>query len=1365
MANPSMIVKIAANLDSLKATLAAGGKDVELVTKKLEQMTGAIDGKKLEANANLMTLAVEKAGGAATLTDTQARRVYTTVSQVIDKYAALGKEAPPHLIALAEATKRPAVETEGLSSKLVAVGAFIGTMAANAVLALGRLAVDGIKAVVSGIGDLVARGAQIAGISTAFGNLTGAVGTTAATMLGAMRTATKGLVTDIDLMAAANKALLLGLPVTDASMGQLANAALVLGRAMKQDAQKSFDDLITALGRSSPMILDNLGLTVKVGEANEAYAKKLGIAADKLTDQQKKLAFYDAAMEAARLKVAAMGDVQLTLGDRLTVIKNRWTNFTDALAVAIAQSPVLNALFAALGDGMTAAFGTNQIGLVQTLIGWVNKIAIGLISVGQVGVSFGSGLVTVFSAVRLPLDAIAAAFLTVSGTIAGGVARILELAAAVPGVGRGFDASAVAARNAATAMQQQAAAAQANTKAAWEGVTGQSAAQQMLGKVGAALADMKAKMIAASQSQADATAIAAGLTARQAALATTTGTTTSAVTAAASSFTSLGGAMRDGSVTIDRMTTQAIPQFRAQVLTVLPSVAQMEAAFQRTNVTAGTFMQGYIDGLKRLPAEALPVVVSFGSTLTANLKGVGAGLSTTFVNAFTGGGGLSGAFTAVAVQIGDAFGKSLTTSMTAGAKGVGGALGSVLGGLVPVVGGLIGPLIGMIGSLFTKESMKVNDLRDAFIGAQGGLGALNEKAKLAGLTLDALLKAKTVKDYEAAVKSLETAMASYNTKLALQKDLQVKIEGILGQIALKQASLVPSWDQVSAAAGRYGGTIDTLGPKIQQLAQNASAQQIIDDWDVMTRAGADLGGKIDLMAPAVSRFVQASREFGTTVPENMRPMLQAMLDAGALVDENGERLSGLGDIRFGDAVKSQGDLIKEAIDALNATLTTLTEQLANLWQPAEDSARRIGDVFRDPPWDDWQQPHWPDPDDEGGTAPSEASRAPALPGGATQHKAQQELYALAAAYQSAELRAGQLSRTERDLIDQWSVAGGAAGQIADALNTSQQAVQYYTRRQEDAARASARWADKQRELREEIDDLRDSLADESLSRSIRQATDELNRAGDVAGVAERAADAIRSAQFDVERAQVNAQLRATIDEGRIAELMLRLNSIDFAEKVSDLQVSLDESLNRLGVAPRQYEDAYAQAMVGINAQRDRELEALDQQMQAEADNYASLYAALGDSYDAAMEVANNDDVAAKYELMRQAVEGRFDDEISALGQIPSAYEAAYDEAYRLVLRQFELMRKQIELESGAPVPPLDAEEPAYASGTHGQYVDFGAGTPVILHGRERVMTESEGRTSGGSLNTTALEAKLDQLLVLLPSATARAVRDAVLLAG
>lgn len=69
----------------------------------------------------------------------------------------------------------------------------------------------------------------------------------------------------------------------------------------------------------------------------------------------------------------------------------------------------------------------------------------------------------------------------------------------------------------------------------------------------------------------------------------------------------------------------------------------------------------------------------------------------------------------------------------------------------------------------------------------------------------------------------------------------------------------------------------------------------------------------------------------------------------------------------------------------------------------------------------------------------------------------------------------------------------------------------------------------------------------------------------------------------------------------------------------------------------------------------------------------------------------------------------------------------------------------------APVPGGDDESavgsfnssefqmPGFAGGTHGQFMDFGAGTPVMLHGRERVMTASEGAGGGHTFIIYAMD--------------------------
>ena len=70
------------------------------------------------------------------------------------------------------------------------------------------------------------------------------------------------------------------------------------------------------------------------------------------------------------------------------------------------------------------------------------------------------------------------------------------------------------------------------------------------------------------------------------------------------------------------------------------------------------------------------------------------------------------------------------------------------------------------------------------------------------------------------------------------------------------------------------------------------------------------------------------------------------------------------------------------------------------------------------------------------------------------------------------------------------------------------------------------------------------------------------------------------------------------------------------------------------------------------------------------------------------------------------------------------------------------------------------------SGTHGRFVDFGVGTAVVLHGRERVVTEAEGRREASDLGALRQElADLKRIMERgqdeLPFRMSRAIRDAM----
>lgn len=333
---------------------------------------------------------------------------------------------------------------QGLGNNLKSIASNINVAAFTA---FAQKAGQAIAAVAEGLVELTKRGAEVDGVQSAFDNLAGSIGSTRDAMLDAARGATKGLISDFDLMAAGNKALLLGLPVTSQSLGTMGEAAVVLGRAMKQDATKSFDDLITALGRGSPMILDNLGLSVKVSEANETYARSLGKSADSLTDAEKKMAFYNAAMAAAKAKVEEIGGIQLTLADMVTIASTKFQNFTDELGVGINRSPVLRAGLMSIGSALSDAFGGNQSALVSTLVKGLESFAIFLIDVAKVAVEFGRGVGYAFNGLKVIFNLAMGDMAAKLSMVAGLLATMAEKASGLPGVGSTMQSIASSMRN------------------------------------------------------------------------------------------------------------------------------------------------------------------------------------------------------------------------------------------------------------------------------------------------------------------------------------------------------------------------------------------------------------------------------------------------------------------------------------------------------------------------------------------------------------------------------------------------------------------------------------------------------------------------------------------------------------------------------------------------------------------------------------------------------------------------------------------------------------------------------------------------------------------------------------------------------
>lgn len=137
MADKGMVIRIAASIEELKRNLTEGRQTIETTTAAMTKLANSLTGEKLIQNAHNIVAAVDKIGGATKLTESEKARLNATLSKALEKYQVLGKEAPAAMVALQQATTSAEQPTQTLTSRMVALGAavgsFIGTFAANLV--------------------------------------------------------------------------------------------------------------------------------------------------------------------------------------------------------------------------------------------------------------------------------------------------------------------------------------------------------------------------------------------------------------------------------------------------------------------------------------------------------------------------------------------------------------------------------------------------------------------------------------------------------------------------------------------------------------------------------------------------------------------------------------------------------------------------------------------------------------------------------------------------------------------------------------------------------------------------------------------------------------------------------------------------------------------------------------------------------------------------------------------------------------------------------------------------------------------------------------------------------------------------------
>jgi hypothetical protein len=190
----------------------------------------------------------------------------------------------------------------------------------------------------------------------------------------------------------------------------------------------------------------------------------------------------------------------------------------------------------------------------------------------------------------------------------------------------------------------------------------------------------------------------------------------------------------------------------------------------------------------------------------------------------------------------------------------------------------------------------------------------------------------------------------------------ITMDAAKAMLGLEDSS-VPSLDQITEAAGRYGLALDDLGPKVQQISITNQANQIVQDFNTLTAAGVpfsammhdtvtqvtDAGGEVHDVVSGMHHDIQqmvdqSTGPLGIKLPDSMKPIIQQLIDAGGdngLVDQFGNALTDLSQLNFDEPLSAMVDKLLDKLDQLIDKITGpggVTDAFAGLAQNTNPSS-------------------------------------------------------------------------------------------------------------------------------------------------------------------------------------------------------------------------------------------------------------------------------------------------------------------------------------------------------------------------------------------------------------------------------------------
>lgn len=215
-------------------------------------------------------------------------------------------------------------------------GASLSSVIGTAAMVAGAIA--GVSVAIKEVIEAAKEGAAFQRMEEASASLARSLDADMSDILDALREASLGMVSDFDLMQAASRAMMLGVSADSEELAQLMEVAALRGRAMGISTTQAFNDIVTGIGRASPMILDNLGIVVDAEGKYQAYAEAVGKTAEELTKAEKTQALLNGVLESSKGLLEETGGLTLDNAGKWEQMSAAQKNYFDLVKSDIADA-------------------------------------------------------------------------------------------------------------------------------------------------------------------------------------------------------------------------------------------------------------------------------------------------------------------------------------------------------------------------------------------------------------------------------------------------------------------------------------------------------------------------------------------------------------------------------------------------------------------------------------------------------------------------------------------------------------------------------------------------------------------------------------------------------------------------------------------------------------------------------------------------------------------------------------------------------------------------------------------------------------------------------------------------------------------